>query len=442
MAGSAPAAAQDDPPAPTTVAPTTAAPTTAAPTTATPTTAVPTTAVPTTATPATTSPAPALEDPTTTAEGADASTTTIDPESPEATDPLVDEGPAETVPDVDVEVPPAGRYADQPDFVEPTVLWGNVQQAEERLAEARAAHLQAVARVKSLRLRLKELRTEIRDLDGATRRAIEELQAAEALLELRALNAFVRGESFEALTSIDHDAILAAMAQQTMIESVFDQDEITIENIEELRAQLDTDVSATLSRVALVEQLEAEAVIEVEAALREIDQAELELRAFEAGSEVFIDGLVFPVGDGVELPLIDSFGFPRMTGTPDEHWHEGIDIFAPTGTPLLATERGVITRIGVGRLGGLKLWLRGESGTDWYYAHLSAFHPDLREGDLVEAGDLVGYVGQSGNAVGTPPHLHMQMHPGGGRPINPYPLLNFRIELDLEAAALAEQRNP
>lgn len=440
---SSPAAAQEGS---ATTAVTTAPSTTVATTAATSTTtAGPTTSEAVTSSSAPTTTTPRADQPTIT--GADglpiATTTTIDPDSPEATDPLVDEGPAETVPDVDVEVPDSqGRYASQPDFEEAPVLWGSVREAEARLADAERAHVQAIATVKSLRLRLKELRTQIDAFDAETRQAIDDLAAAEELLELRALTAFVRGDSFEAMTSIDHDAILSSMAQQTMIESVFGQDENAIENIQTLREGLGTDIQATYDRVDLVEGLEADAIVEVSAAESEIDQAKLELRAFEAGSEVFIDGLVFPVGPGVEVPLIDSFGFARMTGTPDQHWHEGIDIFAPTGTPLLATERGVITRIGTGRLGGLKLWLRGESGTDWYYAHLSAFNPDLREGDLVEAGDLVGYVGQSGNAVGTPPHLHMQMHPGGDRPVNPYPLLNMRLELDAEAAAaLADQRD-
>ncbi len=440
-----PASAQSDPT--TTQPPTTAAPTTAAPTTAAPTTAAPTTAAPTTTSPATPSTAGAgpASSTDTTAPGAqpgDETTTTIDPDSPEATDPLVGEEPSETVPVVDVEIPDRnGRYNGQPDFKETQVLWGSVREAEARLAEAENQHLVAVATVKSLRLRMKELRDQIAGFDDETVRTIEELEAAETLLELRALTAFVRGDSFESMGAIDHDAILQSMAQQTMVESVFDQDEVAIENIETLRSKLGVDVAAAHDRLDFVEGLEADAILDVEAALLEIDQAKLELRAFAAGSEVFIDGLVFPVGTGVETPLIDSFGFARMTGTPDQHWHEGIDIFAPTGTPLYATERGIITRIGVGRLGGLKLWVRGESGTDWYYAHLSAFNDQLREGDLVEAGDVVGYVGQSGNAVGTPPHVHMQMHPGGGRPVNPYPLLNMRLELDAEAA-LADQREP
>lgn len=377
--------------------------------------------------------------PSTTVPGAtpddDVTTTTVDPDSPEATDPLVDEGPAETVPE------DSGRYGNQPEFVETEVLWSSVREATERLAEAEEEHLLTVASVKTLRLRLKDIRAQIAGFDAETQRALEDLAAAEALLELRALTAFVRGDSFESMESIDHDSILESMAQQTMVEAVFGQDAVAIEDITSLRDRLGGEIKIAYDRLAIVERLEAVAVARVEEALTEIDQARLELRAFEAGSEIFIDGLVFPVGAGVETPLIDSFGFARMTGTPDEHWHEGIDIFAPTGTPLYATERGVITRIGVGRLGGRKLWLRGESGTDWYYAHLSAFNDQLREGDLVEAGELVGYVGQSGNAVGTPPHLHMQMHPGGGRPVNPYPLLNMRLELDREAA-LADQREP
>jgi murein DD-endopeptidase MepM/ murein hydrolase activator NlpD len=191
--------------------------------------------------------------------------------------------------------------------------------------------------------------------------------------------------------------------------------------------------------------MEALGLDDVEYRRQAIEQAELEARVFRAGSAIYIDGVVFPVQGDVEVPLIDSYGFARMTGTPDEHWHEGIDIFAPTGTALVAAERGVVSNIGTGRLGGARLWLRGESGTDWYYAHLSGFAPGLANGQVVEAGDLLGYVGTSGNAVGTPPHLHMQVHPGGGDPVNPYPLLNTVLEMEQEQAqedALADQRRP
>jgi len=112
-----------------------------------------------------------------------------------------------------------------------------------------------------------------------------------------------------------------------------------------------------------------------------------------------------------------------MTGTLLAHKHEGTDIFAAHGTPLVACERGVLVRIGTDVLGGTKLWLIGASGTGYFYAHLSAFAEGVAEGKVVEAGDVVGYVGNTGNPATTPAHVHFEAHPGGGAAINPYPLL-------------------
>lgn len=130
---------------------------------------------------------------------------------------------------------------------------------------------------------------------------------------------------------------------------------------------------------------------------------------------------VFPV-DG-DHDFIDSFLAPRMTGTLYAHRHQGTDVFAEAGTPLVAVERGMVGRVGEVGLGGLRVWLIGESGTNYYYAHLSAFAGGLEEGQFVEAGTVLGLVGNTGNAVGTPPHVHFQVHPGGGQAVNPYPLL-------------------
>jgi Peptidase family M23 len=124
------------------------------------------------------------------------------------------------------------------------------------------------------------------------------------------------------------------------------------------------------------------------------------------------------------VSFVDTFGAPRMTGTKYQHKHEGTDIFAPIGTKLLATTRGVIERKGVAVLGGNKLWLHGEDGTQYYYAHLSAFVEGVDDGTVVEAGQVIGYVGITGNAVGTPSHLHFEIHPGGGGAINPFPTLD------------------
>jgi murein DD-endopeptidase MepM/ murein hydrolase activator NlpD len=199
-------------------------------------------------------------------------------------------------------------------------------------------------------------------------------------------------------------------------------------------------VSADLVRVA--ERL-VDARLELETARSRLVEsrrasvaAQFNLAVFAAGSEIVIHGFVFPVGDPHTFG--DSFGAPRMMGTGYEHAHQGTDIMAPFGTPLLACERGLITEMGSDVLGGTKLWLKGESGTYYYYAHLSAFAEGLQEGDVVEAGDIVGLVGDTGNAKGGAPHLHFEIHPDGGMAVNPYPLL--KVVDDLSRLAKARER--
>ncbi len=143
------------------------------------------------------------------------------------------------------------------------------------------------------------------------------------------------------------------------------------------------------------------------------------------------DDVVFPIAS--DYKFVDTFLAPRWTGSTPRR-HQGTDVFAPRGTPLLAMERGLVVRIGEISLGGKRLWLISESGTQYYYAHLDEF-ADVTEGQFVEAGTVVGYVGTTGNAQTTPPHLHIQVHPDGGVAVNPYPLLRQLAERDAERAA-------
>jgi murein DD-endopeptidase MepM/ murein hydrolase activator NlpD len=118
-------------------------------------------------------------------------------------------------------------------------------------------------------------------------------------------------------------------------------------------------------------------------------------------------GYVFPVYGTASFG--DSFGAPRPN-IPGG-WHHGEDIFAPAGTPLLAVADGTLHTIGFTKIGGYRLWLRDTQGNEFYYAHLSAYSPLAVEGRSVQAGDVIGFVGDTGDAEGGTPHLHFEIHP-------------------------------
>lgn len=128
-------------------------------------------------------------------------------------------------------------------------------------------------------------------------------------------------------------------------------------------------------------------------------------------------GMVCPV-DGFSA-FTDTWGAPRSGGRS----HQGVDMLASRGTPLVAIEAGTIRRMGNGGLGGITIWLTGQSGDEYYYAHMDAWAPGLSVGQSVGAGELVGSVGSTGNASYAVPHLHFEFHPGGGSAVNPYPLV-------------------
>jgi peptidoglycan LD-endopeptidase LytH len=107
---------------------------------------------------------------------------------------------------------------------------------------------------------------------------------------------------------------------------------------------------------------------------------------------------------------------------PNGRTHEGVDIFARRGTPVLSVAEGIVTRIGENGLGGKVVIVTGRGGRAYYYAHLDRYAPDLAVGDAVHQNTVLGFVGNTGNARATPPHLHFGLYTISGA-INPLPLL-------------------
>lgn len=116
----------------------------------------------------------------------------------------------------------------------------------------------------------------------------------------------------------------------------------------------------------------------------------------------------------------DTWGAPRSGGRR----HKGVDVFAPMGSPSYAVTDGVVTRISYSSLGGKQLYLRGNDGNQYYYAHMSGYAS--KAGDRVRAGEVIAYIGDTGNARGGSPHVHFELHPGGGAPVNPTPF-TYRV---------------
>ena len=113
---------------------------------------------------------------------------------------------------------------------------------------------------------------------------------------------------------------------------------------------------------------------------------------------------------------VDSWGAARSGGRS----HQGTDVMAPHGARVFAIVNGVVSRESSSANGGIQLYLQGDNGVEYFYAHLSGYA--VSAGTRVRAGQLVAYNGQTGNARYTAPHVHFEVHPGGG-PVNPYPYL-------------------
>ena len=130
-------------------------------------------------------------------------------------------------------------------------------------------------------------------------------------------------------------------------------------------------------------------------------------------------GARFPIAGPTSW--VDDWHYPRFT--PSFHLHKGLDMFAVSGTPVRAPFDGML-KFSEGAVGGLAAYVTQSDGTYVYLAHLSAYAPDKATGQAVATGDVVGFVGDTGNARGGAPHVHIQYHPRGGDPAPPKPYVD------------------
>lgn len=344
---------------------------------------------------------------------------------------------------------------------------------ETKLAQAKKQLDRIEARIEAQRARLDELRQELAVLAGKLEEANDELEGTtsqifatrDALqgtrvrleelhtrLDERARQAYIQGPGGGLAFLLDATSMADLTDRIEFVDALSQQDADLVAEIEVRQAELEFQESnlenLRRTEIQILNELEADqaelyAKFEEQEAIQAslladankiedlVDkyrkQLEKERReaarlarlAALAASGAYLPGLagdgpLFTCPVGGPTAYSDTFGAPRSGGRT----HAGVDMFAAYGTPVVATFNGVASSAS-NSLGGLAAYVHGAEGYT-YNAHLSSF------GNLgsVQTGDIIGYVGTSGNAQGTSPHLHFEWHPGNGGAVNPTPYVD------------------
>jgi murein DD-endopeptidase MepM/ murein hydrolase activator NlpD len=266
-----------------------------------------------------------------------------------------------------------------------------------------------------------------RELQRRIDAAAAEKAALQSQLEVYARATYMAGQGdplLEVMTESDADSTLERLA---LLEQATRGNRLAVQRAKALdhelrvaRAQLaaqrkeasrlHAELAADSTRITAL--LEGVAIKEKAAAARDRS------RASRGGRPTFLPGAAkggyaCPVGPSHHFT--DTWGAPRAGGRR----HKGTDIFAPYGSPVLAVANGVIQRVNYGPTSGLAIQLRAVDGNTYFYAHESS--ASVKTGQSVRVGQVIGRVGNTGNAAGKSPHVHFELWAGGGAPVNPYP---------------------
>ncbi len=263
-------------------------------------------------------------------------------------------------------------------------------------------------------------REKVARLTTRERRALAKLDAARLMFEDRVRWACTRGPTASLEGFLQSHTAAQLTGRKAMVQFVLEQDTAAVSRYLELRNDVGAAVTNASDNLETAERSHARTQLAENEAHADAALTTLTVAIWNHAKRGPRD-LVFPVVGTYAFG--SDFGAPRMLGSTDEHQHQGNDIVAPLGAQLVAVEPGMVVAMGNDRLGGIKLWLAGRSGTYYYYAHLSKFAEDVHEGDIVPAGKLLGFVGNTGNARGGIPHLHFEIHPTAGPAVDPYPYL-------------------
>lgn len=313
-----------------------------------------------------------------------------------------------------------------------------IADARDRADRAATAYFEAESRLDALELEAEALDREVTALEA-------QMGALGGRMQQIALRRFTRASTAPSPLLSGFQSVAEQMQLAAFAAVIDDSSEGDLDEYESVRRDLDAKQRSLSSARSEIEEeqrnlasLRDAAVAEVErlqeveeqrlkdVAVRRALEAEQRRRAAAAAAsaartpnpargtparDVARSGWVCPTGNA-SVAFGDTWGAPRSGGRT----HKGVDMIGPIGTPLLAVVSG-FAKANSSTLGGLGVWFRGSDGNSYFYAHLDSY------GQLgnVSAGTVIGYMGETGNAKYSTPHLHFEIHPGGAGPINPYP---------------------
>jgi peptidoglycan LD-endopeptidase LytH len=305
----------------------------------------------------------------------------------------------------------------------------SLDELKEGLERVQAELDEATARVEALRFRENGRRLTIARIDLEINKVRDQrLRLQErAVAAARRIYMASNSDTLDVLLSSESVAEIASRTQS--LAQLSESDEQSLEELAaadlRLRELQDDLISKTDGLTAIRASLDSESdrlQAQFEALTDEYNELKQKLEEAARKAAANTAGEVVYSANGMACPIaapnsfIDSWGYPR----PGGRTHKGTDMMAAMGAPVVAITNGRITYEGTGITAGKWLILSGDDGNSYYYMHNQS---NLISSGRVKAGQQIATVGDTGNAIGGPPHVHFEYHPGGGGPVNPYPLL-------------------
>lgn len=299
----------------------------------------------------------------------------------------------------------------------------DVKKLEQQVADARSRANAVAAKLSAAYAELSDAEDAVAASQAALDQTSAALDAERSAVRDLAVAQYVEGLQSPA---VDVESAVAAGRAQVMLDVASGSNANSVDayravriDLEARTATLEQALAAQAAKTADLKAQQDAAVKETERLAAAERELEAKLKVSKAAEAKKLGGSITTNGSWA-CPVAGTRAFTNDWGMPRSggRRHQGTDILAPRGTPVVAPVDGTVTQRSVS-LGGRSFYLQGVDGNKYFGTHLNAYGTS----GSVKKGTVIGYVGDDGNARGGPTHLHFEIHPGGGRAVNPFPTL-------------------